>query len=128
MQALSVRQISRDALRHVGLDVVVVYIVISVATIRSKEHGKGLGYILRHGDNSGIRHNHAAGEVDLRVRTDIPDLRLASFLILIADSFLYLLYLLFPHKHLHYRKGKLKRSPQALASNHTVVHGHAFAC
>ena len=71
-----------DAFCHVGLDVVVViHIVVGMAAIRSEELSGNLGDILGHRISFGVRHDHAASEVNLCVSTDIPDLRLAGFLI-----------------------------------------------
>ena len=80
--SLFVRQVSRDALCHIVLDVVVVeHIVFAMTSIRSEELGSDLGCCLLHRFPFCIRHNHAAGDIQLCVRTEIHDLWLAGFLV-----------------------------------------------
>ena len=52
-------------------------IIFVMTPIRSKELGGGLGSFLVHWFALGVRYDHAAGKIDLRIRTDIFDLRLA---------------------------------------------------
>ena len=70
-------QISRDTLSHVRFDVIVIKQVIFVMTsIRSKEVDGSLSGFL--GQRAfGVRHDYAAGEVDLCIRTQIADCSLS---------------------------------------------------
>ena len=51
-----------------------------MTSVRSKELGSCLGSFLVHWFALGVRYDHAASKVDLRICTDILDLRLAGFI------------------------------------------------
>ena len=52
-----------------------------MTTIRPEERCSNLGVFFGQRFNLGIRHDHAAGKADLRVRTDISNFKLAGFLV-----------------------------------------------
>ena len=79
---LSSRLIRCDALGHVVPDVVVVvYVIAVVASVRSEEGSRDLGFPFRQWDDFGVCYNNTAGKIQLRVRAQIANVRLAGFFI-----------------------------------------------